>query len=479
MAETTDTQDFQPAGGTELRRAIGATLGSEVGDTASSLFERGQRETFGAARAKADREAAGAAAKAGATRDYATEMQRQTTAAEGRIGQMPQFEVNKDTQEGLMGLAALLPLAGLMLGIKGQTSGTNALNAMAGVMTGYKEGNQQRIEFERKKYDEEMNRWKANYGMVKDGLERAMSIAKANLQAGQAEAERVAATVGSPELTAMIRSQGLSSAYDKIVKIGEEKAKTDAKVSQFGVMSDDAAKMRAERLLAGDQTAQQNLGTGQVGVANRSKLDAEVARIASERGLSGADVARTRQEYVATTQAARSLGTYEARLEAITAVLNSAVPAAEEMSDKVPRGKFVPLNKLIQNGKIMTSDPDMYEFGMANLQLAEAWAKSMNPTGVMRNEDRDKALEFLSTATSPDVYKRLVNRLKTQVEREKNGLEEARKSVTARTSQQTTSSARLPATGPKKVTKEEYDRLESGEQFIAADDPQQIVRTKP
>lgn len=230
MAETTDTQDFQPAGGTELRRAIGATLGSEVGDTASSLFERGQRETFGAARAKADREAAGAAAKAGATRDYATEMQRQTTAAEGRIGQMPQFEVNKDTQEGLMGLAALLPLAGLMLGIKGQTSGTNALNAMAGVMTGYKEGNQQRIEFERKKYDEEMNRWKANYGMVKDGLERAMSIAKANLQAGQAEAERVAATVGSPELKAMIQSQGLGAVYEKVLEIGKEKAKHDEKI---------------------------------------------------------------------------------------------------------------------------------------------------------------------------------------------------------------------------------------------------------
>jgi hypothetical protein len=63
------------------------------------------------------------------------------------------------------------------------------------------------------------------------------------------------------------------------------------------------------------------------------------------------------------------------------------------------------------------------EFGMANLQLAEGWARAMNPTGVMRESDRDKALSFLSTATSKETYKALVMQLQTQIQRERAAIE--------------------------------------------------------
>ncbi len=63
---------------------------------------------------------------------------------------------------------------------------------------------------------------------------------------------------------------------------------------------------------------------------------------------------------------------------------------------------------------------------MANLQLAEHWARAMNPTGVMRESDRDMALSFLSTADSKDTYKRAVMQLKKQIEREREGVLKAR-----------------------------------------------------
>jgi hypothetical protein len=43
----------------------------------------------------------------------------------------------------------------------------------------------------------------------------------------------------------------------------------------------------------------------------------------------------------------------------------------------------------------------------------------MNPTGVMRESDRDMALHFLSTATSAETYKKLVEQLRVQIQRER------------------------------------------------------------
>jgi hypothetical protein len=115
---------------------------------------------------------------------------------------------------------------------------------------------------------------------------------------------------------------------------------------------------------------------------------------------------------------ARTGATREANLQLILNAANAAIPAALEQSEKVWRTGFVPLNKIIQAGQIITSNPELGTFGMANLQLAEHWARAMNPTGVMRESDRDKALSFLSTADSPATYRLKVMQLKTQIERE-------------------------------------------------------------
>ena len=127
---------------------------------------------------------------------------------------------------------------------------------------------------------------------------------------------------------------------------------------------------------------------------------------------------------------ARVGATREANLKIILRAADAAVPAAIEQSEKVWRSEFVPLNKIIQRGQLMTSDPELGAFGMANLQLAEHWARAMNPTGVMRESDRDKALEFLSTATSQATYKRLVQQLQKQIQRELTAVQAGKPSST-------------------------------------------------
>ncbi len=165
-----------------------------------------------------------------------------------------------------------------------------------------------------------------------------------------------------------------------------------------------------------------NMGRGVQGQQQATAIRARAAELESESGGDPAAWPTRWQQYRATgvglSQAERTKAVREENLKLILKAANAAIPAALEQSEKVSRTGFVPLNKIIQRGQIMTSDPELRAFGMANLQLAEHWARAMNPTGVMRESDRDLALQFLSTADSQATYRRLVSQLKTQIERE-------------------------------------------------------------
>jgi hypothetical protein len=115
---------------------------------------------------------------------------------------------------------------------------------------------------------------------------------------------------------------------------------------------------------------------------------------------------------------ARTVGTREGNLGIILRATDAAIPAAIDASENVARTGWVPINQLIQKGEVIASDPRLKEFGMANLQLAEHWARAMNPTGVMRESDRDLALKFLNTADSKETYRAAVMQLGKQIHRE-------------------------------------------------------------
>jgi hypothetical protein len=165
-----------------------------------------------------------------------------------------------------------------------------------------------------------------------------------------------------------------------------------------------------------------NMGRG---IQGQQQATAIRQRAAEQEINAGGDPANWPEKWqqfkaqgAAASAGARVGATREANLKLILQVANAAIPAAIEQSEKVGRTNWVPLNKIIQKGEVMTSDPELRSFGMANLQLAESWARAMNPTGVMRESDREKALEFLNTADSPATYKRLVQQLQVQMQRE-------------------------------------------------------------
>ena len=198
-----------------------------------------------------------------------------------------------------------------------------------------------------------------------------------------------------------------------------------------GMFSPDALDIAARRDIAGDPSEFSNLGRGTQGPANiAAARNREAQILADEYSYSPQQaaefIAGRKQQFSASSVGqsaeARTAGTREANLNMILATTDAAIPAALEASKNVARTGWVPINQIIQKGEVIASDPNLKAFGMANLQLAEGWARAMNPTGVMRESDRDKALSFLNTADSAETYERAAYQLRTQVQRERDAV---------------------------------------------------------
>jgi hypothetical protein len=209
-------EDFYSRLSGPLTEAIGP-----IADPMTRLLREKDKTTQTELEQKTAREAAGATKKAAAARTF-YDTQKQEFKKYDTLPERPKDTITQDTQQGLQGLAMLLPVAGMFLGAVGNTSGVNAMNAMTGILKGYKEGNDQRIAFETKKYESAIKEWEANYKKAKEGIDRAIEIAKTNYQAGVAEAEAAARKIGSVELAAMVRSKSLGEIQTMMNKVGQD-----------------------------------------------------------------------------------------------------------------------------------------------------------------------------------------------------------------------------------------------------------------
>lgn len=180
--------------------------------------------------------------------------------------------------------------------------------------------------------------------------------------------------------------------------------------------------MKAELFLKGNKDIISGLrGSG------RNSERQQIQDIAMSLGrLVGMDPDQINQNFVdfagkkaAATAGGRTAGTREANLGIILTAADSAIDAAITASNNVPRTDLVPLTRAQQLGQAAISNPELKIFQQKNLQLAELWAKSFNPTGVLRNEDRALALDVLNTALGQGTYEKAARAIRDSIGLEK------------------------------------------------------------
>ena len=91
-----------------------------------------------------------------------------------------EFHPTTDNIQSIAGLFSVIGVVGMAMGGSGKQSATLALNAMAGLVKGYQEGNKQRIDFEQKKYDDAMKEFDRHQQQIKS----AFDLARDNAEVG-------------------------------------------------------------------------------------------------------------------------------------------------------------------------------------------------------------------------------------------------------------------------------------------------------
>lgn len=391
----------------------------------------------------------------------------------------------KEYQKGAMEFASAMAVLGAVAGRFTRAPGGAALGAFASALKGWQSGNLQAYETAAKKWEADTKTTLENNREVMEQYRQALQDRKANIDEQMSNIQLISAKYHDQIMYDAAQSKNytmVAQIYEKNVqytqkatdaaaklqeKRDEQKTKNEqsatywlspAGQAELAAVNPDGTPKYSEAQKAGvkqmiDIYGQKNFKPGNIGLQrfmeeHPNATAEEIQRFQQQgrppRSAAAESMAQFKREHPDATaeelqaftarQAelsaeGRTKGAREANLDIILRVTNSAIPAAIDASEKVPRGQWVPLNQIIQKGQIASSDPALMQFGMANLQLAEGWARAMNPTGVMRESDRDKALSFLSTATSKETYKVLVHQLETQIQRERAAIQSGKQSA--------------------------------------------------
>ena len=235
-------------------------------------------------------------------------------------------------------------------------------------------------------------------------------------------------------LDTIIEHQDQHEAQRATAELARERAKALRQTSEGGgPLNPDTARFMARQLEKGNTAAltglfQQKGAKAQIEAALRDIL-------INEKGMTEEEAASHVTDQVAKFQGTKAYqstaGRYGARVETATNEVEQLVPQALETSKALPRGKFVPVNKLLQAYQQGTSDPAYNDFAIANFSLINAYTRAMNPTGTPHVNDRleQHAQGILSTATSPQAYEVQVRRLWKEVQASKQAIAETQKGL--------------------------------------------------
>jgi hypothetical protein len=177
-----------------------------------------------------------------------------------------------------------------------------------------------------------------------------------------------------------------------------------------------------------------NLGWG----AQMNAFKAKLSLYANDRQANNVPIdpaakkmADTQAGYQGTVSGAKSTGVRGANIEMASNLANYAIPQAEAASDAFPRGKWTPINAVKLKAYEAGSSVELSQWDVANLQIAEMYARALNPTGTtIRKDMMDRAISIISQAKSPEAYKATLQSIQQAMDREKQGIAATKADIT-------------------------------------------------
>lgn len=127
--------------------------------------------------------------------------------------------------------------------------------------------------------------------------------------------------------------------------------------------------------------------------------------------------------YQGTVSGARSVGTRGANVQMAGNLALTAIPAALDASKAISRTRWTPVNAALLKAYRAGSSVSLSRWDVANLQIAEMYARALNPTGTTIREDMfDRAVSVLSQAKDPAAYRETLKTIYDNIKREQGGI---------------------------------------------------------
>jgi hypothetical protein len=146
------------------------------------------------------------------------------------------FKPTGDTASSLASLGLMIGMLGAMGGKKGLTSATGAMNAIAGMMTGYQQGSKEKYDKERQIFEENLKIAQQNHALVEKEFERAVKYAKYDLTGATNSLIKSRLAAGDPTGAKVLQDNGLVAYGSQLIQAGgkingEIKKETDRMIA--------------------------------------------------------------------------------------------------------------------------------------------------------------------------------------------------------------------------------------------------------
>jgi hypothetical protein len=178
-------------------------------------------------------------------------------------------------------------------------------------------------------------------------------------------------------------------------------------------LNDDALNLAVDQYLAGDTSAATGYSRSPL---MKMQFSNRLAERATERGMTGGDIAAATAEYQGTRAGQRTLGTRTANVEMAVQEAMNMMPMALEASERVDRTQYPTLNAALQAALTGTGDENVVRLGIATNSLINIYARAISPTGAPTVSDKDHARELLSAAWNKGQYAAGIDQLRLEME---------------------------------------------------------------
>jgi hypothetical protein len=182
------------------------------------------------------------------------------------------------------------------------------------------------------------------------------------------------------------------------------------------ILPPETIRRMAEQALAGDTSVLRNPGRGVAGRINMARLRTEVTQLATERGMSGAEVAQKGLEYAGSKVEQQTIARNFANIRNAAQEFNRMLPLALEASAAVNRTSYPFLNKIVLAGREQRGDSNVVAFGTSIISLINSYTRAINPRGQPTVYDKQHAADLLNKSWSTGQFQAATSMMQREID---------------------------------------------------------------